>query len=278
MGEPGSGARPEPRERLLVELARAFGGAVIFALPMLMTMEMWQLGHSMDPLRLALLLLASVPLLIGLSHYGGLRPSRRFRDNVADALVTILVAVLAAVAVLAVLGLADAGMSVRELVGMVAMQVVPGAIGAALARSQLGGDGEEPDFDPPDYAGELFIMAAGALFLGLNVAPTEEVVLLAVRMSPWDQIGLAAVSLAVMHAFVYALGFAGTEEPMEGEHPVATFARFTLVGYVLVLAMCLYILWTFGRLDGLSPPQVTATAVVLAFPGAIGAAAARLIL
>lgn len=261
-----------------MELARAFGGAVIFALPMLMTMEMWQLGHSIEPLRLALLLLVAVPLLIGLSHYGGLRPTRRFLDNVADALVTVLVAVLAAVAVLAVLGLADAGMSARELIGMAAIQVVPGAIGAALARSQLGGDGDEAEFDPPDYAGELFIMAVGALFLGLNVAPTEEVVLIAVRMSPWDQLGLVAVSLAVMHAFVYALGFAGTEEPMEGEHPFATFARFTLVGYVLVLAMCLYILWTFGRLDGLSLPEVTATAIVLAFPGAIGAAAARLIL
>lgn len=278
MGEPGSSERAEPREHLLVELARASGGAVIFALPMLMTMEMWQLGHAMDPLRLALLLLLAVPLLVGLSHYGGLRPTRRFVDDLADALVTILVAVLAAVVVLAMLGLAEAGMSVRELVGMVAMQVVPGAIGAALARSQLGGDGEELDYDPPDYAGELFIMAAGALFLGLNVAPTEEIVLLAVRMTAWDQLGLAAVSLAMMHAFVYAMGFAGTEEPLAGEHPVATFVRFTLVGYVLVLAMSLYILWTFGRLDGLPPHQVSATVIVLAFPGAIGAAAARLIL
>lgn len=278
MGDPRSSARPEPQEHLLVELARAFGGAVIFALPMLMTMEMWQLGYSMDPLRLALLLVLAVPLLVGLSHYGGLRPTRRFADNVADALVTILVAVLAAVVVLAVLGLADVGMSVRELVGMVAMQVVPGAIGAALARSQLSGEGEEPDYDPPDYAGELFIMGVGALFLGLNVAPTEEIVLLAARMTPWDQLGLAAVSLAIMHAFVYALGFAGTEEPLEGEHPVATFMRFTVVGYVLVLAMSLYILWTFGRLDGLPMHQISASAIVLAFPGAIGAAAARLIL
>src|SRR3546814_6125777 len=111
-------------------------------------------------------------------------------------------------------------MAVRVLVGMVALQVVPAAIGAALARSQLGGgDGEEPDYDPPDYPGELFIMGVGALFLALNVAPTEEVVLLAVRMDAWDQLGMVAVSLATMHAFVYALGFAGTEVPMEGEHP-----------------------------------------------------------
>src|SRR3546814_18069454 len=106
-------------------------------------------------------------------------------------------------------------------------------------------------------------MGVGALFLALNVAPTEEVVLLAVRMDAWDQLGLVAVSLATMHAFVYALGFAGTEVPMEGEHPVSTFMRFTLVGYILVLAMSLSILWTFGRLDGLSPQAVSAAVVVL---------------
>src|SRR3546814_6627547 len=121
-------------------------------------------------------------------------------------------------------------------------------------------------------------MGVGALCVALNVAPTGEVVRLAVRMDAWDQLGMVAVSLATMHAFVYALGFAGTEVPMEGEHPVATFMRFTLVGYILVLAMSLYILWTFGRLDGLSPQAVSAAVVVQSFPGAIGAAAARLIL
>lgn len=280
VGKSRAPVRPETRTQLLIELARAFGGAVIFALPLLMTMEMWQLGYAMDPLRLALLLLLGVPLLLGLSHFGGLRPNRRFVDNLADALTTMLVAVIAAVAVLLVLGLVDPGMSVREMVGMVALQVVPGAIGAALARSQLSGDAdpEEPDFDPPSYPGELFIMAAGALFLALNVAPTEEVALIAFRMSVWNQLGLMAFSLAIMHAFVYGLGFTGTEATHEDDRPVGIFLRFTLVGYVLVLAMSLYILWTFGRLDGLSPHQVTGTTIVLAFPGAIGAAAARLIL
>ena len=37
-------------------------------------------------------------------------------------------------------------------------------------------------------------------------------------------------------------------------------------------------LWTFGRLDGVSVDHATSVVVVLAFPGAIGAAAARLIL
>jgi uncharacterized membrane protein len=42
--------------------------------------------------------------------------------------------------------------------------------------------------------------------------------------------------------------------------------------------MSLYILWTFGRMDGLGLELCLATTVVLAFPAAIGAAAARLVI
>ncbi len=45
-----------------------------------------------------------------------------------------------------------------------------------------------------------------------------------------------------------------------------------------MLLVCLYVLWTFGRLDGVSFGRTMSVVVVLSFPGAIGAAAARLIL
>lgn len=59
---------------------------------------------------------------------------------------------------------------------------------------------------------------------------------------------------------------------------VSVFVRFTLVSYAIALLISLYALWTFGRLDGLGWPIILATATVLGFPAALGAAAARLIL
>ena len=50
-----------------IGLARAFDGAIIFSLPILMTMEMWWLGFLMEPWRLALLIALGLPLLFGLS-------------------------------------------------------------------------------------------------------------------------------------------------------------------------------------------------------------------
>jgi uncharacterized membrane protein len=45
-----------------------------------------------------------------------------------------------------------------------------------------------------------------------------------------------------------------------------------------VLLVCLFLLWVFGRLEATSATAALMMTIVLAFPGALGAAAARLIL
>ncbi|MBY3346974.1 DUF2391 family protein [Rhizobium laguerreae] len=44
-------------------IARGIAGALLFALPMFMTMERWELGFYMDRSRLFLLLIVNIPLL-----------------------------------------------------------------------------------------------------------------------------------------------------------------------------------------------------------------------
>src|SRR5690606_34859559 len=65
------GAASERDRKFRVGLARAFGGAIFFSLPMLMTMELWSLDFYMDRLRLALFMALMVPFLIVLDHYSG---------------------------------------------------------------------------------------------------------------------------------------------------------------------------------------------------------------
>jgi hypothetical protein len=74
-----------PSGAFAIGIARAFGGALIFSLPMLMTMEMWWLGFSATNLKLILLLLLTIPLLIGLSHYMGFEETFGFKDDALDA-------------------------------------------------------------------------------------------------------------------------------------------------------------------------------------------------
>jgi putative integral membrane protein (TIGR02587 family) len=121
-------------------------------------------------------------------------------------------------------------------------------------------------------------MGAGALFLSFNMAPTEEMVLIAYKMSAWHSVALAVLSLGLMHAFVYALDFRGGSARPAKIPAWSVFARLTLVGYAIVLSVSLFTLWVFSRTDGAGLQEIISASIVLGFPGAIGAASARLLL
>jgi putative integral membrane protein (TIGR02587 family) len=262
-----------------VSVARAFGGALLFSLPMLMTMEMWDLGVYMERVRLALLLLLMIPLLVGLAYYLGFESCTTVQDAILDAFVAIAVAATLATAVLSIFGELSADLTPREWIGKISLQSITGSIGALLAQSQFGhgGDENEKRRDGGDFA-EYFFMAAGALFLSTNVAPTEEVVLIAHKMTPWHSIALIAFSLVLMHAFVYAVDFRGQHARAEHISLPSEFIRFTLVGYLLAIVISAFLCWCFGRFDGLSAGEIIRISLVLGFPASIGAAAARLVL
>ncbi|WP_298744127.1 TIGR02587 family membrane protein [uncultured Brevundimonas sp.] len=265
------------RERAYArDLGRAFGGALLFSLPLLMTMEMWWFGFILEPARLAVFLLVALPLLVGLGFYAGFSARHHGLGHaLLDTLVALAVGFLVAAAVLALFGVLEPGAAPRQIAGQLVLQAVAGAMGALLAGRQLGEGGTEVgDEEQARYPGELFLMVAGALFLALNMAPTEEMILIAYRMSPLHVAGLMAASLLVMHAIVYKVGFAGQEEH---DRPFAAFVHFTLAGYGLVLLTSLYVLWVFGRTQGHGLAEIVDAVVVLSFPGAIGAAAARLL-
>jgi putative integral membrane protein (TIGR02587 family) len=272
--------------RFGVGLARALGGAVVFMLPLLMTMEMWELGFEMPPARLALLLGLAVPLLVGVSYIAGFEETFEVREDIVDAFVALAVAFAAAAGILALFSILRFSMPVGEVVGKVTLQAVPGAIGALLAQSQLRGDDEAEEKQArrsrerreSSYPLQLLTMVVGALFLAFNVAPTDEITHIALQAHPWQLALLAVLSVATMHAFMYGLEFAGQHRAKEGESRWLIFIQYTVVGYALALGVSLYILWTFGRSAGVAFEPLVALTVVLGFPAAIGAAAARLIL
>lgn len=258
------------------DLARAFGGALLFSLPLLMTMEMWWFGFILEPLRLTVFLLVALPLLLGLAFYAGFSKRHRGLGHaLLDTLVALAVGAVTAAVILALFGVLEPGAPPRQIVGQLTLQAVAGAMGALLAGRQLSaGEDDTGDEDEASYPGELFLMVAGALFLALNMAPTEEMILIAYRMSPFHVTALLVGSLLVMHAIVFKIGFAGQEAH---DRPFAAFVHFTLAGYGLVLLTSLYVLWVFGRTEGHGLAEIVDAVVVLSFPGAIGAAAARLL-
>ena len=276
-------SRPTETNRdYAVGLARAFGGAVLFAIPLLMTMGMWWLGFAMGRGRLLLFMTVNFAVLVGLSYFAGFEKTFSWTEDVMDALAAFGVGVVTSAVMLTLLAVITFDMTWDEIVGKVALQSVPASIGAMLGRKQLGTEqdtcAEEERKREAGYGGELFLMLAGALFLAFNVAPTEEMILIAFQMSPWHTLALGALSIVLLHVFVYAVGFSGQESRPEGGTFLSTFLHFTLAGYGIALLVSLYVLWTFGRTEGVALTEVANMAVVLGFPAALGAATARLVI
>jgi putative integral membrane protein (TIGR02587 family) len=220
--------------------------------------------------------------LIGLSYFAGFERTFSWKEDAMDAFAAFGVGILTSAAMLALLAVITFDMTWGEIVGKVALQSVPASIGAMLGRKQLGGgqdtQAEEERKAEAGYGGELFLMLAGALFLALNVAPTEEMILIAYQMSPWHTLALGFLSIILLHVLVYTVGFSGQESRPEGGTFLSTFFHFTLAGYGIALLISFYVLWTFGRTEDVAPTEIANMVVVLGFPASLGAATARLVI
>jgi putative integral membrane protein (TIGR02587 family) len=263
----------------VVGIIRACGGALVFSFPMLMTMEMWWLGFTMSPFRLAVLILLNVPLLLGLSYYEGFEETYHRSVEIVGVFTAYAVAFLLSGSMLLLFGVLRSEMSAAEIIGKIVIQALFGSIGAMLALSQFGGEHPEAkERRSLRYEAGLFLMAVGALYLSASVAATEEMVLIAYKMTAWRFVALIALSLIVMHAFLSAAVAQGkfALPPHTGQGTL--FFRFTIVGYAMALGLSLLILWAFGRTEGLGAEQILRSTLILGFPAALGAGAARKIL
>lgn len=262
-------------EDVLHGLARGFGGALIFGIPMLMTMELWEMGHTMDRSRTAFLVFVFIPILVGVAHRIGFEKTFGWREDLLDTFLAFGIGIASSVTVLMIFGSLTSDATLNEWVGIVSVQCVGAALGALLGRSQFGSRlPQDEEQALSGYFGTLFLMLIGAMFLSLNVAPTEEMILISYRMTPGQCIILIAASLLVMVSFIS--GEDNEEAPRRVW--IELLLRRTLTGYAMAVLLSVYVLWTFGRFEGLGFMAALKATIVLAFPAAIGASAARLIL
>jgi putative integral membrane protein (TIGR02587 family) len=260
-----------------LQFSRGFGGAVLFSFPMLMTMEMWSLGVSVQPLRLLLFIAIHLVLLIGLATYAREEAALMNRKALFDAFAAYGIGVLASATVLLLFGIVGPEMSVDGLNRVISIQAAPASFGAMVAHLEL--DEPEARLGPLHSHGlgsSAFLMAVGALYLCSSLASTEEMMLIAHKMSVWQIAALMAFSMLMMLVFDQ-LALEEGRGNAKARSLWAQSTALTFIGYPIALSISLYILWTFGRTDGLAFAEVIKEMCVLGFPAALGAGAARLL-
>ena len=274
-------------EQTAQDLLRAVGGGLLVGLPLLFTMEMWFHSFLLPSWKIVVLLGVSFVVVIGYSAVSGFRRERSWTELLVDSLETMGIAVIVSTVAMLLLGRIGPDVGLRDTIGKVALEAIPVAFGVSLASSQLAAPGDDADEDEQgsvagDSAGigpfgRLMVAAGGALLFALNVAPTEEPMLLGVEAPWWLLVLVAAATLAMTLAIVFYADFRGGRAAQDPDGPLSGALPETLAAYAVSLVVSLLLLWAFGRTDGVSLAAIAGMTIMLAVLASFGAAAGRLL-
>ena len=270
-----------PYSESLREYGRGVAGGLLFSLPLIYTMEVWWAGFIAQPIRLLIFVIATFALLIGYNNYVGIRHDADWTDVFVDSVEEFGLGIITAAGLLALLARTTSDMSFAEILGKIVIEAGIVAIGFSVGTAQLGGDDEDSgrttNKEPPGVMSQIVISLCGAVLVAANVAPTEEIVIIAAEVGALRLLGIVALSfmLAVLILFFSNFREARRVAPAESRwHAMAG----GIVTYAVALVASAAILWFFGRFDTVRTEMMVAQTVVLSLPATLGASAGRLLL
>lgn len=282
-------------EAAFEDALRGITGGLVFGVPLLYTMEVWWLGQTADPRRALLCLaLAFVPVFLLVASSGFRRVPDLTRLDVVVDVVTVLGLGLVSVAVvLVMLQRITLGTPVTTTAQMILFEAAPFAIGAAVAtevftrasdqrprqaEESFGRGADAGDQGARGTVWDLGATAVGAVFIGLSIAPTDEVPMLAAAIEPPWLAVLVVASLLVTYAVVFAAGFSDEARRRAQTGVLQRPMTETAAAYLVSFAVSAAMLWFFGTIDAGTPlAAALARTVVLSLPTSIGGAAGRLV-
>ncbi|MBA3586914.1 MAG: TIGR02587 family membrane protein [Chloroflexi bacterium] len=270
------------------DLVRAAGGGLLIGLPLLYTLEMWAHSFLLPSWKIVLLIGVAFIVVVGYSAVSGFRRERTWAELLIDSVQTMGIAAVVATLALLLLGRIGLETGLRDAIGKIALEMIPVAFGVSLAGAQLASPDDDPEdaedqgSDVADGAGvgafgRLFIAAGAALLFALNIAPTEEPVLLGIEAEWWLLFLTIPASLLITLGLVFYADFRGGREFKVGDSPLDHPLTETLAAYAVSLLVALLLMWAFGRTDGASVSTIVGQTLMLALVASFGAAAGRLL-
>jgi putative integral membrane protein (TIGR02587 family) len=291
--QPSTTEEPDPygwhRERK--DLLRAVAAGAIVGTPLLYTMEMWQRGMTLSEWHLLAILLAVLALNFVFCLFAGMREEYTVAAAISDAVTSVGIGILFAAAVLALIGEFSRYHAPTEMAGKLLITAGAVSLGASFANSQMRGKsrtGDDPEGDPhpppPDPEARQIqadlkdagAAAAGATVFTINLAPTEEILVIASRLGPWQLLALLGAGILLCYVVLFASGFEQQEVHVPG--PLQQPAAETVLCCAVSLGAAFILMALIGEREHLgSVRSAVAGTVVLGLPAMIGGAAGRLI-
>jgi putative integral membrane protein (TIGR02587 family) len=278
----------------LDDALRGLASGFLVGVPVVFTVDVWWLGDQTGPIDALFLLAFSYLLTLAAVYWIGFHHGlRRGWQYLSDALEAVALAVLALLAIFVALGQIGNGQPGTIALGRIAVALAPVCLGVAIANHLLPRDSspfapesgdatalrEARFHGKPQYRLlELGAAAAGALFISVAIAPTDDLGAISTAVPVRNLPFVILLSLLVTYTVVFAAGFAGERKRHRAARPPRHPVSDTVVAYAIAFAVAFFMLWLFGTIDlETTPPFVNyEKAVLLAFPASMGAAAGRL--
>jgi putative integral membrane protein (TIGR02587 family) len=295
------------------DLIRGASGGFLFGIPLLYTMEAWWIGSEASPPLMLGILAFTFIIAFFLNRTDGFRqikpdrPAQAVRDSIDVAAIGTLCATL----ILILLQQITLSTPLDEALGKIIIEGMPFTIGAALAGSTLirqnqvqpsddsldsqktrsetrAGTSNLPELNLPKTSklqrertrqtfASIGATLVGAIIIAFNIAPTDEVSMLAAAVTaPW-LVALISASLLISYCIVFVAGFTARQNRHQYQgifqHPISE----TLMSYLVSLLAAAFMLWLFHRLNFTHPWTVwLKQSIILGLPATIGGAAGRL--
>ncbi len=260
------------------EYGRGVAGGLLFSLPLLYTMEVWQAGFTLPPHRQLAFLVGTCVLLLGYNRYSGLHPDTSWLEVVIDSVEELGIGLALSALLLTALGRIEPGQHLDEVLGRIVVEALVIAIGVSVGTAQLGGDDEPAGEDRPiGVGGHVILAACGAILFAANVAPTEEILIMGIELPPEQLIGLGVLSIALSGPIVYFSDFRGSRRRSRNA-PASEMTRSIVITYAVSLVSSALTLWLFGRFDDTGLLAIVGQTVVLGIAASLGASAGKLLL
>ncbi|HEY2800020.1 MAG TPA: TIGR02587 family membrane protein [Chthoniobacterales bacterium] len=272
-----------PVVQSLREYARGIAGGLMFSLPLLYTMEVWWTGFVVGPARLLLYGGFTFVLLLGYNHYAGMHEDSCWSEVLIDSVEELGLGLLVSAGLLFLLGRVSLEASLDDTIGKIVVEAMTVAIGISVGTGQLGvktedaGAGKRRSLrEEIRFGGQLVIAGCGAMLFAANIAPTQEVVVIATNSSIAQLLGLMLLSLLITALILYYIEFAGSDRFVRRGDLTAVVVG-TFASYAVSLATAAAVLWLFGRFENAALITAVAETIDLGLATTLGASAGRLL-
>lgn len=276
----------------LKEYGRGLAGGLLFSLPMLYTMELWWTGFIVKPFPLLTYFIVGIFLLMVYNRYVGIRRDHSLWEGFIESMEEMGLGILLTALILWITHRITGDMSVQEISGKIIVEAVTVAIGISVGKAQLGmkSDEEEEEEVSDDKMADkksksgsnllrtLNLSLCGAIIIAGNVAPTEEIMVIALEAPAFKLLIIALLSIGIGGAVLYYINFSGSKKWVSKPPTTMDIILGTVIMYAVSLAASAFMLWFFNRFVGLSLYGIVAETIVLSFPAALGASAGRLLI